>query len=134
MEFKVQFNRCCNPLKIENHIISEGLRIATISLQKSLNLSRFDYVCGSCRKKLGSIKSVASTSTNLSRKSDVSDNACVAEDDNIFVVDNPDIHDIVVDKNVEDDTRTDNFNINESISTRSSFSSGIFISYCSFYI
>jgi len=132
MESKLRFNRCCNPLELENHPVSKGLRRASIKLQELWNLNRFDYLCSSCRKKLGFLKSVPSTSTYVSSKSDDSDTECDAEDNNVFV-DNVDIHDIVLDDNdVDDDntnTGTDNCVISEPASTVHSFSSGIFIFY-----
>jgi len=123
MESKLRFNRCCNPLESENHPVSKGLRRASIKLQELWNLNRFDYLCSSCRKKLGSLKSVPSTSTYVSSKSDNSDTEYDAEDNNVFV-DNV--------NDVDDDntnTGTDNCVISEPVSTVHSFSSGIFIFY-----
>ncbi|XP_015185841.1 PREDICTED: uncharacterized protein LOC107071387 isoform X2 [Polistes dominula] len=120
MEAKARFSKCCNPLKLVNHPASKGLRLASAKLQESWNLSRFDYLCSTCRKTLGSLKSVAFGSSHKINECDESDNGCNTGDED------SDIDGIIVDDNVSDDiSNTEYCQITDPISTGDSFSSGL---------
>lgn len=74
MEFKHRHNQCCNPLKLEKHRLSKGLRPASIQLQQSWDLSHSDYLCTWCRKRMLLLKPLESSSSNVNETSfDLSD-------------------------------------------------------------
>lgn len=97
--------KCCNPLKLENHNVKKGLRLASKQLQDLWNLDRFHYLCTPCRKKLSSLKSVSSP-PNDSSNNDVNEDEHDNEDNGVRVAE------------------SDNFSTTASISSSNSFSSG----------
>ncbi|KAL1517910.1 hypothetical protein ABEB36_001610 [Hypothenemus hampei] len=55
MELNRQFDRCCNPFGLENHLRKSGLRQASVNIKKTLGLSDFYLLCSGCRKKATAI-------------------------------------------------------------------------------
>lgn len=55
MSTSKKFNVCCNPFNLNNHIVKNSLRLASINIQRKFNISSTDYLCTACRKKLGLI-------------------------------------------------------------------------------
>lgn len=47
-----KFNVCCNPFNLNNHVVKNSLRLASINLQLKFNIDSADYLCTACRKKL----------------------------------------------------------------------------------
>lgn len=47
-----KFNVCCNHFNLDNHVVKNSLRLASINVQSKFNISSTDYLCTASRKKL----------------------------------------------------------------------------------